>query len=463
MKRFYQLYGVALNKKKLQEIISMLMALEAIFAFSYLGYIDFPAVSTTTLHVLVIVAAMILGAEGSVPVVCVFSLTSMWIASYATSSFDRLFSPFASGMPVRSLTLLLARVLFALLSSWLFSLYFHRPHRHIYLGIAAIAMLSTFLHGAIILGAYLLFFPMFSQELTAKVFSLPMFRDWLSYVSAALVCCGVHAALSKQPVRHVLSSLCEDPHPTPSKGYQRAFFYAKIGAGTIVVLCVLYLRKQIFSELQFRGITLTPASHLSITVFLLQLLFAFACLFGITTIIIRWINEFYTTQQRRMSEALTEQSVKISIDALTGVFSRFAYHDAIEAYTAHIPEDLAAFLIDINGLKAVNDTLGHEAGDELICGAARCITKAFGKSGRTFRIGGDEFVVFGTMSGAQAADALEKLDRIVGAWSGTKVRHLSVSAGCALARDFAGHSVEELVREADKAMYQQKEAYYQQS
>ena len=62
MKRFRQRYGIALTKKKLQEIILMLMALEAVFAFSYLGYIELPAISTTTLHILVIVAAMMLGA-----------------------------------------------------------------------------------------------------------------------------------------------------------------------------------------------------------------------------------------------------------------------------------------------------------------------------------------------------------------------------------------------------------------
>ena len=85
MERFRQRYGIALTKKKLQEIILMLMAWEAVFAFSYLGYIELPVVSTTTLHILVIVAAMMLGAEGSVPVVCVFAATSMWVGSYSLS------------------------------------------------------------------------------------------------------------------------------------------------------------------------------------------------------------------------------------------------------------------------------------------------------------------------------------------------------------------------------------------
>ena len=55
----------------------------------------------------------------------------------------------------------------------------------------------------------------------------------------------------------------------------------------------------------------------------------------------------------------------------------------------HYPGDT----IDINGLKVVNDTLGHAAGDELICGAADCISKTFEKSGTCYRTGGGGGVV----------------------------------------------------------------------
>lgn len=464
MKRFQQLYRVALTRKKMHEIIFVLMAFEAVFAFSSLGYLDFPSISTTTLHILVIVSAMILGAEGSVPVACVFAFTSMWIASYpsyATSTFDQLFSPVASGAPVRSLMLGLARVLFAMVSSWIFGLYFRKPRSHIYLGIAAIAVLSTFLHGALVLAAYELFFPAACQELIPDIFVLPLFRDWFSYASAAFVCCFVHSVLSGQTVRDHLAYLCENAAPARKNGYQKSLIFADISVSIIVILCVMYARKRVFSELQFQGIELPRSSYLSITAFSVQLIFAFVCLFGIAIIVIRWINEFYTVRQSQMDKTLTEQSVKISIDALTGVFSRFAYHDAIEFYADQIPDDFAVFLMDINGLKTVNDTSGHEAGDELVCGAARCITEAVGDRGKTFRIGGDEFVVFGSMNRAQAEETLVQLSRITASWSGRKVKSLSISAGYALAHDFAGYSVENLVREADRAMYQQKKEYYQ--
>ena len=181
-----------------------------------------------------------------------------------------------------------------------------------------------------------------------------------------------------------------------------------------------------------------------------------ALTFGAIFLFIHY-SEFY---QLQLDDKITEQQIKISNDALTGALSRFAYVDAISQYEVKAPENLAVFLLDINGLKVVNDSLGHEAGDELIRGAANCIQSTVGKYGDTFRIGGDEFVVFASMTREQADAALGELARVCSAWTGEKVEKLSISAGYALAREHAGVGVEELVKEADKMMYEQKKAYY---
>ena len=164
--------------------------------------------------------------------------------------------------------------------------------------------------------------------------------------------------------------------------------------------------------------------------------------------------------QLRLDDRLMEQQEKILNDPLTGVLSRFAYKDTIKEYRQKRPEDLVVFLIDINGLKLVNDSIGHEAGDELICGAARCIEESVGLKGQTFRIGGDEFVVLNHMNKEQMNRALINLRNKTKSWSGEKVKELSVSVGYVLAKDYEGFAVEELVREADKVMYQQKKAFY---
>lgn len=139
---------------------------------------------------------------------------------------------------------------------------------------------------------------------------------------------------------------------------------------------------------------------------MLQTLVALLALFSVVSVLIQWIYEYYTAQRIRMNKKLMEQRMKSSVDVLTGVFSRLAYHECLEQYADSVPTDLTVFLMDINGLKGVNDALGHEAGDELICGAAQCITQAVGDRGKIFRIGGDEFVVLGQMTQTQAQEIL---------------------------------------------------------
>ena len=166
--------------------------------------------------------------------------------------------------------------------------------------------------------------------------------------------------------------------------------------------------------------------------------------------------------QLAMDDTVIEQQMKIDTDVLTGLLSRNAYSRALKELdeAGTLPEDLAAFTIDINGLKQVNDRLGHEAGDELIRGAATCITRAIRASGRCYRTGGDEFVILMPMSREEAEDVLSSMVEEAKRWRGEKAKSLSLSAGYALAEDYESLSAEGLIRESDKAMYKAKDAYY---
>ena len=166
-----------------------------------------------------------------------------------------------------------------------------------------------------------------------------------------------------------------------------------------------------------------------------------------------------------LEDDLQKQKIQLDTDALTGVYSRFAYALALKELDREgtLPEELVAFTVDINGLKQVNDQLGHEAGDELICGAADCIKAALCKNGRCYRTGGDEFVVLALMEEEKVRDALAQLRRETTKWRGETLRTLSVSAGYALASKNKGLSAEKLVGVADKAMYEAKAAYYRNS
>ena len=165
--------------------------------------------------------------------------------------------------------------------------------------------------------------------------------------------------------------------------------------------------------------------------------------------------------QLATDDVVRKQMIEITIDPLTGLQSRNAYSRLLKKLDqTGLPFDLGVIMIDVNGLKQVNDAMGHEAGDELICGAADCIRRVLGTA---YRIGGDEFVYMGSISRTQANEAMARLHLVTSTWRGERVGKLSVSAGCALSADHPGLSAEALAREADREMYAAKARYYRES
>lgn len=171
----------------------------------------------------------------------------------------------------------------------------------------------------------------------------------------------------------------------------------------------------------------------------------------------------HTTElsQQKSDERIEQQKVLITTDALTGLMSRYAYSMALNNFNNEMPKDMVAFSIDINGLKEVNDNLGHDAGDELIQGASSCIEKFF--PGCAYRTGGDEFVVLSRMNRKQAETITESLNKCVKAWHGNKVESMHLAIGFALAEENKDANCEELVIIADKMMYEAKSRYYKES
>jgi diguanylate cyclase (GGDEF)-like protein len=121
--------------------------------------------------------------------------------------------------------------------------------------------------------------------------------------------------------------------------------------------------------------------------------------------------------------------------------------------------DLLLF-VDLDGMKRINDTLGHEAGDAALRRTAAVLHAAFRTSDIIARFGGDEFVVLCPNTGPEAATGLlDGIERHVGnanAGSGTPWR-LSLSAGCASFDPGHPVTLEELIRAADAAMYATKQ------
>lgn len=151
------------------------------------------------------------------------------------------------------------------------------------------------------------------------------------------------------------------------------------------------------------------------------------------------------------------------VDELTGLHNRRGFRMLAEkqlqiARRTDRP-DLLLF-IDLDGLKLINDELGHEAGDAALRRTAEVLHAAFRTSDIIARIGGDEFLVLCPNSGPEvAATLLEGLDQRVGdANAGAAAPwRLSLSAGCAPFDPRTPATLDELIRAADAAMYAAKQ------
>ena len=123
---------------------------------------------------------------------------------------------------------------------------------------------------------------------------------------------------------------------------------------------------------------------------------AVLALFGLSVTV---IVSNYMTMKRRQKESEEALGVVQSMafrDQLTGVKSKYAYAEKEESMDLRIRENLvdefAIVVCDVNGLKIVNDTMGHKTGDEYIKTASAMVCRLF-KQSPVFRIGGDEFAI----------------------------------------------------------------------
>ena len=166
-------------------------------------------------------------------------------------------------------------------------------------------------------------------------------------------------------------------------------------------------------------------------------------------------------ERKQQEQVLFLRSVT---DDMTGFLNRRAYEAQLEYYRRNpIPDNLVFTMIDINQLKLVNDTLGHAAGDELICGFANIANKLKplqGQNGKIFRTGGDEFVGMFCLTPEEYAVGEREFYSHVGQWQGRLVKNMSISAGHACKVDYPDANIDELAKLADERMYKAKSEYY---
>lgn len=161
-------------------------------------------------------------------------------------------------------------------------------------------------------------------------------------------------------------------------------------------------------------------------------------------------------EERRMMDIYRELAFK---DNLTGLGNRAAYDRKMEEIRDNGNEDMLVqlLILDVNGLKHINDNLGHYAGDKIILGAAQCIRDAFGTNGKCYRIGGDEYAVIYLAQLGQMEKDIAKLEEVMAEYNEGRAEELRLSLAYGYEEQmWSGEEyfLRKMIRFADEKMYE---------
>ena len=150
------------------------------------------------------------------------------------------------------------------------------------------------------------------------------------------------------------------------------------------------------------------------------------------------------------------------IDALTSVGNKTAYIDIVSHIDQEIDEGIASFTVatfDMNGLKLINDSYGHDCGDQALIKIADILIDVFGKD-NIFRVGGDEFIIILSCSGEEMEEYFKQVDEALAEENRREESDftLSVSKGYAVFVEGEDREYRSVYKRADDAMYRDKEA-----
>lgn len=207
------------------------------------------------------------------------------------------------------------------------------------------------------------------------------------------------------------------------------------------------------------GITV-PAAYLQYTS-IFDLLLEILLGFGTIMVLLEGVRREVEAANYKLTHARDQLEWMARMDPLTEALNRHAFHSLLRRGESEteIDSDGCVAVIDVDNLKAINDTLGHSVGDKAIRAVARAVRSLIRADDMLFRWGGDEFMVLMfKLDDAEARRRMQSLNDILGAssgqWSSTPVK-ISVSAGvCGFTsmKDL-GRAIEQ----ADKAMYESRQ------
>lgn len=187
---------------------------------------------------------------------------------------------------------------------------------------------------------------------------------------------------------------------------------------------------------------------------------------GAVIFVVALLTDFISEMRGRVY-ALAESEVYIKMaynDPLTGLYTRRKCTEVMEEITQE-KGVYAVMVFDLNGLKDVNDSMGHVYGDEMITRFANILRKTYTNNEIICRFGGDEFTVLFTKPPKRSyEETKEYMTKLI---DDDNKEHseikISVSAGFAISTEFEDPCPEDVFKAADRRMYEDKDKYYKET
>ena len=192
-------------------------------------------------------------------------------------------------------------------------------------------------------------------------------------------------------------------------------------------------------------------------------------MFGLITLVVL-VNIYLVSQRKSLNstrgslirELVYNQRLEnLSLyDPLTNLFNRRAMDEFVSREVTRVNRQgtqLTFLMLDIDGFRAVNSNFGHQTGDSVLVDMAQMLKNNFRGADLLFRYGGDEFlVVMPETSEEQAEIAVRRLLRGIESWNVTSKRGFELQVNWGITAHVAGAVISDVLREADRRLYQRK-------
>ena len=264
---------------------------------------------------------------------------------------------------------------------------------------------------------------------------------------------GTKPYLSQESWEKVCSDFAEGKNGSVtlnSNGMMEALCYTPVPY-TGWMMAVL-IRESIIEE-QIRGIS--DNNHLTSRILILVTLITVLAFATVLILQLRKTSTIKLEAEKATSRLFQSMA---NIDSMTGIRNKYAYSEYERMLNSRIKEEelggkLAVLVCDINGLKHVNDTLGHAAGDQLIKDASNLLCEYF-DHGAVFRVGGDEFTIILHEKGFETMNEdLAAINHVIE--DNIAKEKVVVSIGCSVLRD-EDKQLHDAFERADQRMYERK-------